>query len=105
VARKITTHRELDVYQRSFTLAMRLFELSKAFPREEAYSLTHQICRSSRSVCANISEAWRRRRYKAAFVSKLNEVEAEAAETQVWVGFALSCGYLDRVAARCLLEE
>ena len=73
---------------------MKIFELSKNFPKEEKYSLTDQIRRSSRSVCANLAEAWRRRRYKASFVSKLNDAEAEAAETQVWLKFAVKCQYL-----------
>jgi len=84
---------------------MRVFELSKAFPKEETYSLTDQIRRSSRSVCANLAEAWRKRRYEAAFKSKLFDSEAEAAETQVWLDFALRCGYLDSDEARQLYRE
>jgi four helix bundle protein len=79
---------------------MRIFELAKQFPREETYSLTDQIRRSFRSVCANIAEAWRKRRYEAAFVSKLNEAEAEAAETQTWSRFAVECGYLSSEIGR-----
>ncbi|MCX7855866.1 MAG: four helix bundle protein [Anaerolineae bacterium] len=75
---------------------MRIFTVTKAFPREEAYSLVDQIRRSSRSVCANIAEAWRKRRYEAAFVSKRSDAEAEAAETQVWLQFSVECGYLAR---------
>ncbi len=75
---------------------MRVFEQSKRFPKEETYSLTDQIRRSSRSVCANLAEAWRKRRYQAAFVSKLSDSETEAAETQVWLEFAVKCGYLGR---------
>jgi four helix bundle protein len=75
---------------------MRVFELSKSFPPEERYALTGQIRRSSRSVCGNIAEAWRKRRYEAAFVSKLNDAESEAAETQTWIRFAVECGYLSR---------
>ncbi len=75
--------------------AMRIFELSKLFPAEEKYSLTDQIRRSSRSVCANIAEGWRKRRYPNAFVSKLSDADAEAAETQVWLEFASKCGYLE----------
>jgi len=74
---------------------MTIFRLSKACPEEETYSLTDQMRRSSRSVCSNIAEAWRKRRYEAAFVSKLNNAEAEAAETQTWIKFAVECGYLD----------
>ena len=73
---------------------MRVFEVSQRFPREETYALTDQMRRSSRSVCANLAEAWRKRRYEAAFVSKLNDAESEAAETQTWVRFAVRCGYL-----------
>ncbi len=90
----IQSHLELDVYNIAFESAMRIFELSKQFPKEEAFSLTDQIRRSSRSVCANIAEGWRKRRYEAAFVSRLNDAEAEAAETQTWLNFASACGYL-----------
>jgi len=75
---------------------MRVFEVSKRFSKEETYSLTDQIRRSSRSVCANLAEAWRRRRYEGAFVNKLSESETEAAETQVWLEFAVKCNYLNR---------
>ena len=75
--------------------AMRIFDITKTFPAEERYSLVDQIRRSSRSVCANIAEAWRKRRYKKAFISKLSDAEAEAGETQVWLRFAEKCGYLD----------
>jgi four helix bundle protein len=102
---KIISHRDRDVYRRAFDAAMRVFELSKAFPKEETYSLTDQIRRSSRSVCANLAEAWRKRRYEAAFKSKLFDSEAEAAETQVWLDFALRCGYLDSDEARQLYRE
>ena len=70
--------------------------MSKKFPSEERYSLTDQIRRSSRSVCANLGEAWRKRRYKAAFIAKLSDSEAEAAETQIWIEFAVKCNYLNR---------
>ncbi len=83
------------MYQMAFDAAMQIFELSKRFPSEERYSLTDQIRRSSRSVCANIAEAWRKRRYEGAFVLKLSDAEAEAAETQTWVEFAVKCSYLD----------
>ena len=96
---KIRTHRELEVYQRAVDAAMRIFEVTRAFPREEVYSLTDQVRRSSRSVCANLAEAWRKRRYRAAFIGKLSDAEAEAAETQVWIEFAVRCGYLDREIA------
>jgi len=99
LAQKIQTHHDLEVYQRAFAAAMRIFDLSKQFPKEEIYSLTDQIRRSSRSVCANLAEAWRKRRYEKAFVSKLSDAESEAAETQVWLEFAVKCSYLDRETA------
>ncbi len=96
MAEKIKVHRDLRVYQQAFDTAVQIFELSKAFPAEERYSLTDQIRRSSRSVCANLAEAWRKRRYERAFISKLSDVEAEAAETQVWIEFGAKFGYLSR---------
>ena len=93
---RITSHEELEVYQMAFKASMKIFELTKGFPTEERYSLTDQIRRSSRSVCSNIAEAWRKRRYEAAFVSKLNDAEAEAAETQTWLRFSEDCHYLHR---------
>lgn len=92
---KIKTHEDLRVYQMAFDAAIEIFELSKKFPIEERYSLTDQIRRSSRSVCANLAEAWRKRRYQSAFIAKLSDSEAEAAEVQVWLKFAVKCGYLD----------
>jgi four helix bundle protein len=96
MADRILSHRDLEVFQKAFQASMRIFELSKAFPKEEKYSLTDQIRRSSRSVCANLAEAWRKRRYEAAFISKLSDSEGEAAETQVWIEFAVHCGYMSR---------
>jgi four helix bundle protein len=90
----IRRHQQLEVYSIAFKAAARVFSISKEFPGEERYSLTDQIRRSSRSVCANIAEAWRRRRYEAAFQNSLNHAEAEAAETQTWISFALECGYM-----------
>jgi four helix bundle protein len=106
--KKAKTHEDLEIYQNAFDAAMRIFDLSKRFPIEEKYALTDQIRRSSRSVCANLAEAWRKRRYKAAFIAKLNDCVseaapkelAEAAETQVWLKFAVKCGYLDRNSGR-----
>jgi len=92
----IRTHRDLEVYQIAFEAAMRIFQESKSFPKEERYSLTDQVRRSSRSICANLAEAWRKRRYEASFLNKLNDAEAEAAETQVWSEFAVRCGYLQK---------
>lgn len=91
----IRSHTELEVYKRAFTAAMEIFELSRTFPKEETYSLTDQIRRSSRSVCSNLAEAWRKRRYEAAFISKISDSEMEAAETQVWLDFAVACGYMN----------
>ena len=90
----IRSVRDLVVYKKAFDVAMAIFEISKSFPKEEKYSLTDQIRRSSRSVCANISEAWRKRRYQAVFVNKLSDAGQEAAETQTWLDFALSCNYI-----------
>jgi len=87
--------RELRVYRMAFDAAMEIYSLSKNWPREERYSLTDQIRRSSRSVCANTAEAWRKRRYPASFVSKLSDSDTEAAETLVWLAFATKCGYLN----------
>ncbi len=95
-------HGDLDVYREAFEAAMKIFQLSKKFPKEERYSLVDQIRRSSRSVNANLAEAWRKRRYEGAFVSKLNEVEGEAAETQTWIEFAVRCEYLPREEGRSL---
>jgi len=92
--------RELEVYKLAIEAAMRIFEISKLFPAEERYSLTDQIRRSSRSVCANIGEGWRKRRYPNAFVSKLSDADAESAETQVWLEFASKCGYLEKDIAQ-----
>lgn len=101
---RIRAHYELEVYRNAFGAAMDVFEASKAFPKEETYSLTDQLRRSSRSVCANLAEGWRKRRYKASFISKLTDAEAEAAETQVWLEFAVKCGHLDRERAKGLFE-
>ena len=102
---KIVRHQDLEVYKKAFSAAMRIFELSKSFPKEETYSLTDQIRRSSRSVCANIAEAWRKRRYEAAFISKISDAEGESAETQTWLEFAVRCNYLDKETGRELFKE
>jgi len=93
--RRIRSVRELDVYQLAFDTAMEIFEITKRFPKEEKFSLIDQIRRSSRSVCTNLAEAWRKRRYKAVFINKLSDAEQEAAETQTWLEFALKCNYID----------
>lgn len=94
------SHEDLAIYQMAFNTAMEIFTLSKQFPIEERYSLTDQIRRSSRSVCANLAEAWRKRRYEAAFIAKLSDCEAEAAETQTWIKFAVKCGYVEIESGR-----
>jgi four helix bundle protein len=91
---KVADYKELRVYNLAFDSAMEIFELSRSWPSEEKYSLTDQIRRSSRSVCTNMAEAWRKRRYEAAFVSKLSDSDGEAAESEVHLDFALRCGYL-----------
>ncbi len=94
---KIRSHRELEVYTLSFDLAMKIFEISKRFPKEETYSLTDQIRRSSRSVCSNLAEVFRKRRYPKSFISKLTDSESEAAESQTWLEFSLRCEYITEV--------
>ena len=101
-SKKITHHWELDVYNISMEAGMRVFELTRSFPREEMYSLTDQIRRSSRSVSSHIAEGWRRRRYRAAFCDKLNGAEAEGAETQAWIEYSVRCGYLSEKEGRQL---
>jgi len=90
----IRTHNQLEVYQIAFQTALKIHQLTIHFPMEERYSLTDQIRRSSRSVASNLAEAYRKRRYPKAFISKLSDAEGEAAETQVWLQFAHSFGYL-----------
>ena len=102
---KIETHCDLQVYRKAFEAAMVLFEWSKRLPKEERYSLCDQMRRSSRSVCANLAEAWRKRRYEAAFISKIIDAEGEAGETQVWIEFCVRCAYLDRDAAASQFQE
>lgn len=99
---KIVTHNELDVYRLAFESAMQIYELSKSFPKDEKFALTDQVRRSSRSVAANLAEVWRKRRYEAAFIAKLSDSEAEAAETQVWLEFAVKCKYIQPNESRTL---
>lgn len=91
-----SNHMELEVYRLSFDTAMKIFKFTKTFPKEEVYSLTDQIRRSSRSVSANIAESFRKRRYEKVFINKLSDSESEAAETQVWLQFAYKCGYIEK---------
>jgi four helix bundle protein len=104
MSKKIVRHQDLEVYRKAFEASMQIFEISKQFPIEETYSLTDQVRRASRSVCANIAEAWRKRRYEAAFVSKLNDAEGEAAETQTWPEVAVRCRYLKPEVGRALFR-
>lgn len=101
----IKSHRDLRVYKMAFEVAMHIFEISHSFPKEELYSLTDQIRRSSRSVCSNIAEAFRRRKYPKSFSNKLNESEAEAGETQNWLDFALSCKYISESTHHSLEQD
>lgn len=87
-------YRDLLAYQKGYELAMKIFQLTRRFPTEERYSLTDQVRRSSRSVCTNIAEGYRRRRYKDYFISKMNDAETENTETEVWLDFCLDCGYI-----------
>ncbi len=102
---KIKTHFELKVFQLSFTSGMEIFNITKAFPKEEIYSLTDQIRRSSRSVSSNIAEAFHKRKYPKSFISKLSDSEGEAAETQVWLNYALKCNYIDSLTHAALFDN
>lgn len=97
--------RDLMAYQKGFALAMEVFETSKRFPKEETYSLTDQIRRSSRSVCSNLGECYRKRRYPAHFISKVSDSDMENTETQVWLDFALSCKYIDEVTYKNFIDK
>jgi four helix bundle protein len=104
-SRRIIRVGDLEVYKAAFETAMDIFEISKKFPQEEKYSLTDQIRRSSRSVCVNLSEGWRKRRYKAVFINKLTDSAQEAAETQTWLEFALKCSYISEEIFKRLDER
>ncbi len=101
----IRTHKELEIYKLAFGAALEIYLISKAFPVEEKYSLTDQVRRSSRSVCANIAESFRKRRYPKSFVSKLSDSEGEAAETQVWLDFAVEFEYIDKIKYDLLYDK
>ena len=88
--------RDLEVYQLAFSSAMKIFEITKNFPKEEMYSLVDQIRRSSRSVCSNIAEAWQKRQYIAVFKNKITDAMQEASETQCWLDFSLACQYIGK---------
>lgn len=94
--RRIRHFRDLEVYTRAFDAAMKIFQITKGFPSEEKFSLVDQIRRSSRSVCANLAEAWRKRRYLAVFRNKVTDSMQEASETQCWLEICLACKYIDK---------
>ncbi len=94
--KKISSVRELEVYKLAFDTALEIYNISKKFPLDERYALTDQIRRSSRSVCTNLAEAWRKRKYIAVFINKLSDAAQESAETQTWLEFSLSCNYIDK---------
>ena len=98
-------YRTLLAYQKAFEVAMEIFEISKSFPPEEKFSLTDQIRRSSRSVCTNLAESYKRRRYKDYFISKLNDSETENAETQVWLDFSIACKYIAQAKYNVLIVK
>ena len=103
---RINSAKDLDVYQIAYKLAMEVFGVSKTWPKEERYSLTDQVRRSSRAVCANLREAWSKRRYEAHFVSKLTDCDGENSETETWLEFARDCQYLptsdhEKLTAEC----
>ena len=102
---KMGDYKNLLVFQKAYALAMEIFEISKRFPREEQYSLTDQIRRSSTSVCTNIGEAYRRRRYKAHFLSKLNDSESENTETEIWLNFSKDCLYMEQPDYKNLIAK
>lgn len=97
--------RELNEYRLAFASAMEIFQISKNFPKEERFSLTDQIRRSSRSVCSNLAEAWRKRKYLAVFIHKLSDCSQEAAETQTWLEFSLNCQYINQETFNHLDEQ
>ena len=97
--------KELKVYKMAFSIAMEIFEISKNFPKEEKYSLTDQMRRSSRSVCSNIAEGYRKRRYPKHFTSKMTDADGEASETSVWIDFAFSCRYINKELQESLNKQ
>lgn len=97
--------RQLIVYKKAFSLAMEIYEITNKFPLEEKYSMTDQIRRSSRSVCSNIGEAYRKRRYPKHFISKLTDSDSENTETQIWFDFAFACKYINQIQYNELLVK
>jgi four helix bundle protein len=105
LANKIKSARDLKVYTIAFAAAMETYQISKAFPPEERFSLTDQIRRASRSICSNLAEAWRKRRYPAVFINKLTDAQQEASETQTWLDFCLACEYINQETFKRLDQE
>ena len=105
VRRYARSFEELIVYAKASGVAVRIFEISKSFPKEEMYSLTDQIRRASRSIGAQIAEAWGKRRYPRHFVSKLTDADAEQLETRHWIRVAAACGYLTAEQERCFVDD
>ncbi len=99
------SYKDLETFKKAYALAMQIFEISKSFPPEEKYSLTDQVRRSSRSVCANFGEAYRRKKYPAHFVSKLTDSDAENTETEIWIKFSFDCKYITEVVFKDLEEK
>ena len=99
------SYKDLVVFKKAYGLAMDIFDISKTFPKEEKYSLIDQIRRSSRSVCANFGEAYRRRKYPAHFLSKLADCDAENTETEIWIQFCFDCRYIDEIKLQDLLAR
>jgi four helix bundle protein len=102
---QIKSAKDLIVYKKAYELAMQIFHASKHFPKDEQYSLTDQIRRSSRSVCSNLREAWAKRKYRAHFVSKLTDADGENAETETWLDFAYDCGYMQKADHAQFIER
>jgi four helix bundle protein len=102
---QINSFRDLILYQKAYEISMTIFFLTKKYPKEEKYSLTDQIRRSSRSVCANVSEAWAKRRYIKVFVNKLTDSLGEEFETETWLSYSLDCGYIDKTEYINLMEK
>lgn len=97
--------KDTALYKKAFALSMEIFEVSKSFPKEEKYSLTDQVRRSSRSVCANLAEAYRKKRYPANFISKLTDCDAENSETGVWIDFAFACTYINETSYKDFIAK
>ena len=102
---KISSAKDLKVYQKAYSLAMEIFRFSENWPVEEKFSLTDQVRRSSRSVCSNLREAWAKRRYEAHFISKLTDSDGENSETDTWLDFARDCQYLSEEDHLHLVQE